>query len=331
MKRVWWLVLGASLVMALGAAFSARAWYVGALQPVGSGPSRLVLIKPGDSQEAIGAKLLRAGVIRSLPAWKLRARGAAAAQPGSYRVSSADSVDELLRRFAAAETADVRVTFPEGFTLNQCAERAAARGISTRTAYLAAATAANPAAASWKLKATDSLEGYLFPDTYLVPLPASAEALVAMQIHRFDDIWAKIDGEAKRGSRSQHEIVVTASLIERETRHDDERARIAGVIANRLRRGMRLQIDATVLYALGAHKDRVLYRDLEVDSPYNTYKVSGLPPGPICCPGRPSLEAALSPEQHDYLYYVLGPDGRHVFTRTLAEHNAAKARRTAGG
>jgi UPF0755 protein len=109
-------------------------------------------------------------------------------------------------------------------------------------------------------------------------------------------------------------------MIEREAEVEPDRAMIAGVIYNRLSRHMRLEIDATVQYARGQHKERLLFKDLEIDSPYNTYKVTGLPPGPICCPGLPSLEAAIHPETHDYLFYVARLDGSHVFSRTFAEH-----------
>jgi UPF0755 protein len=132
--------------------------------------------------------------------------------------------------------------------------------------------------------------------------------------------------DIERSSHTLHEIVTIASLIEREAEVEQDRARIAGVIENRLKRNMKLDIDATVLFALGRHKERVLYRDLQVASPYNTYRHKGLPPGPIAAPGLPSLVAALHPESHDFLFYVAAPDGSHVFTRTEAEHNAAVAR-----
>ena len=134
--------------------------------------------------------------------------------------------------------------------------------------------------------------------------------------------------EISAGGHSLHEIVTLASLIEREARIPTDRPRIAGVLENRLKKGMKLEIDATVLYALGYHKDRVYYKDLEVDSPYNTYRNVGLPPGPIASPGLASLDAALHPEANDYLYYVAQPNGAHLFARTGAEHaaNVRKAR-----
>jgi UPF0755 protein len=126
--------------------------------------------------------------------------------------------------------------------------------------------------------------------------------------------------EIRQSGHSLAEIVNVAAMVEREAEVDADRPKIAGVIYNRLARGMKLQIDATVQYARGQHTSRLLYRDLEIDSPFNTYKVNGLPPGPICCPGLPSIEAAIHPEKSDYLYYVGRPKEAHLFARTYAEH-----------
>jgi UPF0755 protein len=168
-----------------------------------------------------------------------------------------------------------------------------------------------------------SLEGYLFPDTYQVPLGADERALIRLQWERFGQIWSPL-AKQYQTKLSRHEVVTLASLIEREAKVDADRRPISGVLRNRLERGLRLEVDATILYALGQHKSRLLYRDLEVDSPYNTYRHAGLPPGPIANPGRASLEAALNPAQTDCLYYVARSDGTHIFSRTLAEHNRAK-------
>jgi UPF0755 protein len=125
-------------------------------------------------------------------------------------------------------------------------------------------------------------------------------------------------------------IIILASLIEREARVPEDRPLISAVIRNRLQRHMLLQIDASVLYALGHHKEQVLLTDLKVDSPYNTYRYAGLPPGPICSPGLDSIKAALNPARVNYLYYVARPDGRHIFSTTLSEHNANVKKARAG-
>jgi UPF0755 protein len=154
--------------------------------------------------------------------------------------------------------------------------------------------------------------------------------MIYKMLTTFDDKVAKplrpAFQNAERNGRSMESILIMASMVEREARHDDERPIIAGALMNRLRQGMKLQVDATVQYALAAPKRHLLYKDLQVASPYNTYRIQGLPPGPICNPGLASIKAALYPAATKALYYVAKPDGSHFFSSTLAEHNAAKAR-----
>ena len=146
-------------------------------------------------------------------------------------------------------------------------------------------------------------------------------------LKRFETVWdEQFAALAKSQNRDVLEVITTASLIEEEAQVATERARVAGVIENRLSRNMLLQIDATVLYALGINKPQVTYADLKVESPYNTYLHLGLPPGPIACPGKAAIQAALHPEQHHYLYYVARGDGSHEFTATFQEHLAAQKR-----
>ncbi len=182
-----------------------------------------------------------------------------------------------------------------------------------------------------------SLEGYLFPETYLVPDGASATAVVRLLVNEFQRRW-KPDWETRLGElgMTRHQIVTLASIIEREARIPAERPVISAVYHNRLKRGMLLQADPTIQYALGEHTRRVLYRDLRINSPYNTYRHPGLPPGPIASPGTASLEAALYPADVPWLYFVAHPDGHHEFRATLREHNEAvrrmrALRRTPGG
>jgi len=174
--------------------------------------------------------------------------------------------------------------------------------------------------------AGESLEGYLLPETYEFAYGTAAEDLVRRMVEELDRQFVKPNADAIAASKlSLHEIVTLASLVEREAKVAADRAKIAGVLTNRLSRGMKLQCDATVQYALGEHKPRLTFADLKVDSPYNTYLHAGLPPGPIACPGIASLRAALQPERTDALFYVARPDGSHVFTRTYEEHLAAIA------
>ena len=174
-----------------------------------------------------------------------------------------------------------------------------------------------------------SLEGFLFPDTYRFAVGISAEAAVQHMVDRFDIVWLEETAENGALWGSPLEVVTLASLVEAETSVASERARIAGVFLNRLRRGMLLQCDPTVVYALQYHQQwrgRLLRKDLEIDDPYNTYRYPGLPPGPINSPGRAALAAALQPEATSFLYFVASPDGGHTFSRTLGEHNRAVAR-----
>lgn len=230
------------------------------------------------------------------------------------------SAREIAYAIASGKTATVKLTIPEGFTLRQIAERVGGTGLCTTEEFLTAAVPAAAGAAGIPGK-PDSLEGYLFPATYVLDYGAPSEKIVAEFLRAFRE--RVVDGMADdlaRSKRPLHEIVTIASLIEREARVEKDRPLISSVIYNRLRIGMKLQIDATVLYALGEHKDRVLYEDLRVDSPFNTYRNPGLPPHAIASPGEASLRAALNPAETDYLFYVAKPDGSHLFTRTYEEH-----------
>jgi UPF0755 protein len=172
---------------------------------------------------------------------------------------------------------------------------------------------------------TPMLEGYLFPDTYIFLPGTSARAAVTGMVRRFEQVWrpewtARLDTV----DMTRHQVMTLASIVEREAKRPDERPVIAGVYRNRLRAGMRLEADPTVQYARGIHTNRVLFKDLDVDSPYNTYKNVGLPPGPIASPGAASLRAALYPADVPYKFFVAYPDGRHVFTEDFAQHTAAR-------
>ena len=172
---------------------------------------------------------------------------------------------------------------------------------------------------------TPTLEGYLFPDTYAFPLGTTARQAVHEMVKRFEREWKpEWNAQLTTLALNRNDIVTLASIIEKEAKRPEERPVISAVYHNRLRKRMLLQADPTVQFALGRHTARVLYKDLEVNSPYNTYKYAGLPPGPIASPGGPSLVAALFPANVSYLYFVADSDGHHEFRTTLAEHDSAK-------
>jgi UPF0755 protein len=234
----------------------------------------------------------------------------------------------LLDILKAGRVATARFTAPEGLTLRELAALAG-----TRLGFPAdslVAHARDPGLRQRLGASGPSLEGFLLPETYTLPLPVTAEALVEAMTAEFERQWQPTwNRRLDSLGMNRTQLLTLASIVEGEARHDDERATIAGVYLNRLRQGMLLQADPTVQYALematGARKTRLLYKDLEVDSPYNTYQHAGLPPGPVNSPGIKSIEAALYPANVPWLYFVAGPDGHHVFSRTLEEHNRAIA------
>jgi len=289
---------------------------------------------PARSGSAVVAeKLQEAGVIRNAHVflWLARLTGDAGRfQSGDYRLSPSMTSREIIAhlRRGGLDGNDKTVTIPEGWTLKQIAAALSEKGVvKDGAAFLAFVMRRDsPLSAPFPLPEA-GLEGYLFPDTYRFEANTRPEKVAQAMLDRFTTaFFDQHRAEVERSGHSLHEIVTIASLIEREAEVERDRPRIAGVIENRLAKNMKLDIDATVLYALGHHKSRVYYKDLAVDSPYNTYRHKGLPPGPIASPGLPSLMAALSPEKHDYLFYVASPDGSHIFTRTEAEHNAVVAR-----
>ncbi len=310
------------VVLGIAALSSGMVWW--AAQPVGPGPAQTVEIPRGAATLQIGRMLAARRLVRSPLAFALYSRLMGLEgrlQAGEYRISPMEPMGRILRRLAAGDVVRYPVLLPEGITAREIAGRLEAAGLARAERFLALVRRPEqfwiPQMAGNR---SGTLEGYLFPDTYLLPRGLSEEEIVRILVERFRSVTADLLARPLPLGLSPHEVVTVASLVEREARVPEERARIAGVIYNRLRRGMPLQIDASVLYALGTHKTTVRLADLEVDSPYNTYRRKGLPPGPIANPGREALQAAVAPEAHDFLYYVAGPDGRHIFSRTFSEH-----------
>ncbi len=331
-------VLAAALVLVALAAAVCLWWelrpLLGRDGPVSAaGPSpKTVVIPPGESARQIGQRLEQAGVVRSARAFVLAARitgVAGSLRHGEYSLSPTQGALEIAGVLARGESVLHRVTIPEGYTVAQIAELLAGMGLAgrERLTELATAGAHRFPRATLRNLPIDSLEGYLFPDTYYLAKGLGEAAVIEHLLNRFDAaVGAALRDAAAARGLTLHQLITIASLIEREARVASERPIIAGVIFNRLERGMKLEIDASVLYALGSHKPIVTYADLEVDSPYNTYRYPGLPPGPIANPGLAAIAAAAAPAQTPYLYYVLKPDGTHQFSRTLEEHNRAVRR-----
>lgn len=242
---------------------------------------------------------------------------------GHYRFSRSQSLGEIAENIAEGRVVKLSFTVPEGYTVEQIGQLMIDKGICTEKEWEEAISAGYDFDFLDQVPSgqENRLEGFLFPDTYVISEDASARQVINLMLANFAEVWNKnFAQQAKKQGYDVYEVIIKASMIEREAMVEEERKTIAGVIENRLEKGMPLQIDATVLYSLHEHKNTVTYEDLEVDSPYNTYKYAGLPPGPIACPGKASIEAALNPENHHYYYYVSKGDGSHYFSRTYAEH-----------
>lgn len=249
---------------------------------------------------------------------------------GHYKFSRSQSLPEIARAIASGAVVTLSFTIPEGYTVEKIGELLVEKGICSPEAWQKALLADYnydflPEAAP---VGKSRLEGFLFPDTYIISEDISAEGIINAMLANFAAVWEReFAALANEKNISVNEAIILASLIEREAMVAEERPIISGVIQNRLEKGMLLQIDATVLYILGDNdKKEVYYEDLKIDSPYNTYLYPGLPPAPIACPGKAAIEAALNPEPHDYLYYVARGDGSHEFNRTYEAHLQAKAK-----
>lgn len=326
------LVLGTNPLATARAAVSAR------LDAPASAEARRVrvVVREGETAASIAEKLAARGLIRNAEVfrWVTRWRGVDGRfLPGEYELSPHMTSREIMRVLQAGDPTLGQVTYPEGWRAAQMADALAARGLIDREAFLAATRRADyPLPLAADLPAGVSLEGYLFPDTYQVGQRTSAQELVLSMVGTFERrVGPQWERRRGRTGLALHEAVTLASIVEREAQRPDERPLIAGVFLNRLRAGMPLQADPTVQFALvgpapagrpadGYWKSPLSARDLAVDSPYNTYRRRGLPPGPIANPGLAAIEAVLDPAPSDYLYFVATEDGRHRFARTYEEH-----------
>jgi UPF0755 protein len=290
------------------------------------GAEVFVDLPPGTSVSGIADRLAAAGVIPDAFTFRLAARWSGAdrrLKAGEYRFASAATPREVIARLVAGDVFTRSVTFPEGLTIVEMSEIFERSTLGSASDFVLAAS--ETALAEPFDPQARSLEGFLFPDTYMLPRGTDADATVRAMVARFGHAF---DGELRAAAAARRmtprQVLTLASLIEKETGKADERTLVSAVYHNRLRLGMPLQCDPTVIYALmlarrwNGNLRRV---DLEMDSPYNTYVTRGLPPGPIASPGLASLHAAVHPADVKYLYFVSRNDGSHVFANTLSEHN----------
>ncbi|WP_258881651.1 endolytic transglycosylase MltG [Paenibacillus sp. sptzw28] len=330
------ILLAFILICAAGIAF----YIWNGLRPAPSGEAKQIELKNGMSPFQFAEALEKQGIIRNAFIFKYYLRykhEGPRFQAGVYELKPGMDKDAIIANLNAGETVkreSMRFTIPEGFTVEQIADTLSKAGYVDRTAFIKLADTDR----TWgdaqavrsipkNAKLRHRLEGYLFPETYELSRDSKPEDIIIRMLEELDrkldtlpENWEETMAERKIDF---HQLLTIASLIEREVVVDDERPLVAGIIYNRLAKGMPLQIDATVQYSLDKPKERLFEGDLKVDSPYNTYKIKGLPPGPIASPSLKSIEAALYPAKTDYLFYVTKKDGshEHLFARTLQEHN----------
>jgi peptidoglycan lytic transglycosylase G len=318
-----------SLVLMVTGLGVAGGWfYLRARQPYRGfeGSEQFVEIPPGASSLAIGERLVAGGVVRDLPTYRLtlwQSGQGRRLKAGEYRFDHAMTPLEVIDKIARGDAFVVTLTFPEGLTIPEMARIFESHGLGSAAAFV---EAAQDAALVHDLDpAARNLEGYLFPETYAVPRKTDAPKLVRLMVGRFEHVFTQeLRDAAAARQLSVRQAVALASIVEKETGKAEERPLVASVYVNRLRLRMPLQADPTVIFAIqqtGTYTGNLRHDDLMIDSPYNTYRFPGLPPGPIASPGRASLDAAVHPAESDALYFVSRNDGSHVFAKTLDEHN----------
>jgi UPF0755 protein len=290
--------------------------------PKGGTEEKRIVIKPGTSTKIIAKELKREGIINSPLGFQIAVRSEGVGErlkAGSYLLSGNLSVWQIARRLAQGSVDDLAITIPEGYNTRQIASLVEENGLGTKRRFLELVRSPTEQLRALvpELPKGKSLEGFLFPDTYRMGPGDDEEVLIKMMLKRF---WQVAPGVLKGSPLSFYDTVILGSIIEKEARLQRERPLISAVFHNRLRKGMRLQSCATVAYILAKNQAKLSYEDLKVDSPYNTYLVSGLPPEPISNPGLASLKAAAHPAAVDYLYFFALGDGSHHFSRTYQEH-----------
>lgn len=340
MKRVlvWGLVIILLLIVGAGAGL---ALYVGkALEPMPpSEEAQRISFPPGTGVSQLAAELERQGIIRNAAifTWYLKYKQEGGRfQAGEYDMMPGLTPDEIISQLNRGETAKeagLRLTVPEGYTVRQIAEKLQQDHGIDSSAFLQAAEAYKAAEGTVAAAIPDApslrfrLEGYLFPETYEWKKDAEPDEMIGSMTQELDKRLAELpqgweEAMAQRGL-TFHQMLTLASLIEREVVVEEERAIVSGVIHNRLKINMPLQIDATVQYLFDKQKERLLFQDLRIESPYNTYLNKGLPPGPIASPSLASIQAAIYPAETKYLFYVTKKDGTrgHLFAETFEQHN----------
>jgi UPF0755 protein len=321
-------LFGFLFLVLLGACAAAALMYSRVNQPYRGyeAAEQFVELPSGTGSLPIGERLVAAGVVRDIATFRTAlwmSNKGRHLKAGEYRFDRAMTPFEVIDKIARGDVFVISVTFPEGLTFAEMAKIFESHGLGSAESFVKAAK--DPAPVHEIDPAARDLEGYLFPETYALPRHTDAVKLTGMMVARFEKVFTpELRQAAAARMLTIRQAVTLASIVEKETAKAEERPLVAAVYTTRLRIGMAMQCDPTVIYGLikaGRYDGNIHKDDLSFDSPYNTYRYPGLPPGPIASPGRASLEAAVHPAGADYLYFVSRNDGSHEFARTLEEHN----------
>ncbi len=326
MKKILIVALGGIAVFIIGAV----GFYLNLLnyskQPAGNnGVEKVLAVVPGEGFQSIVRRLSETGIIQTPLKFSLLARIKGydkKVKTGEYLFTDGMSPVDILEMLVGGKVILYKVTIPEGYTLRQIATVLAEAGLVTVENFMKAAE--NTEQVRKEGIEAETFEGYLFPDTYYFSKGTEAESIVSVMVRRFQAVFGReLKERAAQLGFSVHEIVTLASLIEKETGLAAERPLISSVFHNRLKKKMRLESDPTVIYGIDGFSGKITRKDLNAERPYNTYRIRGLPPGPIASPGLRSLEAALFPADSDYLYFVSRNDKSHQFSKNFNDHNLA--------
>lgn len=310
-------------------------YFILSLQPVkeGAGAKKIIHIPTNVSTQEIGNLLEKNHLIKNSFTFPLfvTLKGADSLKAGKYMFTVGQSVGQIIDELAAGKIYNDSFTLvvPEGFTVEQIADRLASHGIvPSKEAFL---TEADRGEFNYDFVKTipknkgmkHRLEGYLFPDTYEISKGFTPHEIIDLLLKQEQEIWnPEWDKKIKDLKLTRHQFLTLASIVEREVKVSKEQSLVAGILLNRMKIKMPLQVDATLQYIIGTQKDRITYEDLKINSPYNTYQVQGLPPGPISNPGKAAMDAVANAEKTNYLYYVTKKDGtgEHYFASTYNQH-----------
>ncbi|MBP1930470.1 endolytic transglycosylase MltG [Ammoniphilus resinae] len=318
------------LIIASGGLYT---FYIQSLKSMEQGDSVIVEIPKGSSTKTIGQVLEKNGLIHNGFTFALYVRKqgkGSQLQAGKYQFTRGESVDQIIDRLVEGDVyvSTTPITIPEGYTVAQIADFLTEKGLVNKEEFLKEVNHGDfpyefvkqiPKDRATKYR----LEGYLFPKTYELREGITAHEIITMMLDQFQQEWdPSWQEKLKSNGLTLHDAITLASIVEREVVVDKERPIVAGVYFNRLAGDIMLQADATIQYALGNQKAKLTYKDLELDSLYNTYKYKGLPPGPIASPGIKSIEAVVQPQKNHYLFYVTKKDGsgEHYFSETYQQH-----------